>query len=196
MAPDVKIKYRQVFYEALDLLVNGIKDRFNQPGYKVYSQLEQLLVKSAHGKDANTELDEVCARYGTDFVRRNLELQLSILNKSLPEKYKGLLGILKYLSSITPAQRSLMEEVCKLASLILVMPATNAPSERSFSSLRRIKTYLRSTMNQARLNSLMLLNAHLDRTDGLDFLEIGNAFVQGSEHRLSVFGNFVAADLQ
>jgi len=44
---------------------------------------------------------------------------------------------------LSEAQRSLLSEFDVLASLILVMPATNAVSERSFSALRRIKTYLR-----------------------------------------------------
>ena len=35
--------------------------------------------------------------------------------------------------------------------ILLVIPATNATSERSFSALRRIKSYLRSTMTQDRL---------------------------------------------
>lgn len=39
--------------------------------------------------------------------------------------------------------------------LLLVMPATNVTSERSFSTLRRIKTYLQTTMSQERLNYLM-----------------------------------------
>ena len=33
---DCKQYYRQQLYEALDLIVNSIKDRFDQPGYKAY----------------------------------------------------------------------------------------------------------------------------------------------------------------
>ena len=39
----------------------------------------------------------------------------------------------------------------KLVTLLLFAPATNA---RSFSALRRVKKYLRTTMSQARLNHL------------------------------------------
>ena len=39
----------------------------------------------------------------------------------------------------------LLSEVCALGKLILVMPATNAVSERSFSALKPVKTYLRAT---------------------------------------------------
>ena len=53
-----------------------------------------------------------------------------------------------------------------LTKLILVMPATNASSERSFSMLRCMKTYLRSTMKQERLNRIMTLHIHKELTDG------------------------------
>ena len=33
-----KSLYRQIYYEVLDLIVNAIEDRFNQPGYQVYRQ--------------------------------------------------------------------------------------------------------------------------------------------------------------
>ena len=42
-------------------------------------------------------------------------------------------------------------------------------------------------MWQARLNHVMLL--HMDK-ERLDLDIIGNEFVRGSEHRLSIFGNF------
>jgi hypothetical protein len=51
--------FRQHYFEALDLAVNCIKDRFDQPGYKVYSNLEQLLLKVIEGADVTTELDFV-----------------------------------------------------------------------------------------------------------------------------------------
>ena len=57
------------------------------------------------------------------------------------------------------------------------MPATNASSERYFSALRRIKTYLRNTMSQERLNNLMLLYVHKDQIDLLNICDVGNDFV-------------------
>ena len=43
--------YRQIYYEALDLIVQSIKDRFEQPGYKVYKCLEDLVIKAANKLD-------------------------------------------------------------------------------------------------------------------------------------------------
>ena len=78
-----------------------------------------------------------------------------------------------------------------LAKLILVMPATNAVSERSFSGLRRMKTWLRNTMHQTRLNRCMILHIHNDETDKLDLIAVANDFVSRNLSRRFTFGQFV-----
>ena len=52
------------------------------------------------------------------------------------------------------SQKMLLPEVTKLAKLLLVLPATNATSERSSSSMKRIKTYLRSSASGKRMTNL------------------------------------------
>jgi len=52
---DVKSYYRQQYFEAIDLVVNSIKDRFDQPGYRIYRNLEQLLLKSCQNEDITAE---------------------------------------------------------------------------------------------------------------------------------------------
>ena len=66
--------------------------------------------------------------------------------------------------------KGMLPEVDKLLKLFLTFPVTTATVERSFSSLRHVKTYLRSTMTSCRLNNLFLLYiyTHQDRTDTLD----------------------------
>ena len=97
-----------------------------------------------------------------------------------------------FLRDLSLPLKSFFSEVCRLACLILVMPATNAASKRSFSAMRRLKTYLRSTMRQSRLNHLLLLNINREKVDQLDIDVIGDEFVRGSEHRLRQFGKFTA----
>ena len=50
--------------------------------------------------------------------------------------------------------------VHKLLQIFVTLPVTTAVSERSFSTLRRLKTYLRNTTCEDRLNGLALLNIH------------------------------------
>ena len=97
---------------------------------------------------------------------------------------------LSVMKSLTVGQKALHTQVIILVKLILVMPATNAVSERSFCALRRIKTFLGATMLQQRLNSIMILNVHQDKTDCLNVMSIANQFVSENERRLAIFGKF------
>lgn len=102
--------------------------------------------------------------------------------------------MVKLFKSLTPSQIELLSQVCKAFKLLLVMPATNAVSERSFSVLRRVISYLWSTMTQQRFNHLMVLHIHKDLTDELDIVTLANEFVALHEHRSSIFGTFTEAD--
>lgn len=81
--------------------------------------------------------------------------------------------------------------VMKLWKIILTMPATNAISERSFSVPRRMKTWLRSTMSQTRMNWCMVLHIHNDHTDKLNIVDVANEFVSRNSTRSHIFGRFV-----
>ena len=86
--------------------------------------------------------------------------------------------------------KGMLPEIDRLLKLYLTFPVTTATAERSFSSLRRVKTYLRSTMTSCRLNNLFLLYIHQDRTDSLDLYEIAKDFISVNNRRRKYFGNF------
>ncbi len=52
---------------------------------------------------------------------------------------------------------SAMPQLYKMFSLVATIGATSAGVERSFSCLKRLKSYTRNTMGQGRLSSLALL---------------------------------------
>ena len=69
-------------------------------------------------------------------------------------------NVIALVQGFSTAEKDLMSQVVTPVKLVLVMPATNAISERSFSAMRRTKTYLRSTMLQKRLNAAIVLHVH------------------------------------
>ena len=74
---------------------------------------------------------------------------------------------------------------------MLVTPATHANSEHSFSALKRLKTYLRSTTGETRLNHVMLLHVHKELADGTDMVEVTkNLFVRHKQRCKHLFGKF------
>ena len=70
----------------------------------------------------------------------------------------------------------------------IVLPSSACEANRSFSTLRRLKTYLRSTQTQQRLNNLAILNTHREHTKALDLAEAVNKFVSRSQTRRNKFG--------
>ena len=84
-----------------------------------------------------------------------------------------------------------MPNIIHANKLFLVNHATSCTPERSFSTARRLKTWLHATTKSKRLNSLVILNIHKDLTDNLDLKDIGNEFVSAREGRLEHFGKFV-----
>ena len=188
-----KAYYRQAFFEALDLVINAIKDRFDQPDYRTYSQLEELLLKTIHGEPKKDFFDSVCEFYKDDLDGAKLQVQLETLRATFPKAQLASVSVRDvhtFCCSLSVNERLLLSEVVTVLKLILVLPSTNAVSERSFSGMRRLKTYLRTTMSQSRLNHLLLLHVHKDRTDSLSIIDIAKDFISDSEHRHRVFGHY------
>ena len=52
----------------------------------------------------------------------------------------------------------MVPEFVKVAAILAVIPATLRSAKRSFSGLRQLKTYLRSTIGKKRLCSIALIN--------------------------------------
>lgn len=58
----------------------------------------------------------------------------------------------------------------------LTVPMSSATAERIFSALHKVKNYLRTTITQKRLNNVMFLHAHEQRTEGLNLKEMAAEF--------------------
>lgn len=46
--------------------MSAIKERFKQPAFLVYKNLESLLVNAAHGNDVAKEMDELSSHFSGD----------------------------------------------------------------------------------------------------------------------------------
>ena len=160
--------YRRTYFEVIDYVIQAITSRFDQKEYKTIAKLEDILCKEQNNLEEYNEL------YESDFDRQRMETQLMVLHSNLPSDIKSesggvkLKSIINYLKTLSTSELKYFSEVVKLVKIILVSPATNALSERSFIGLRRLKTWLRSTMHQTRLNWCMVLHTHNDETDELN----------------------------
>jgi len=76
------------------------------------------------------------------------------------------------MSTLVLAMRATFPTVQALVRLLLVNPASSATAEKSFSSLRRLKSFTRSTCGQMRLNNVALCHVHKDISDQLDIKKL------------------------
>ena len=85
-------------------------------------------------------------------------------------------------NSLTAANDRFFPAVSTMHRLFGTLPVTTATAERTFSSLKRLKTYLRSTSEQERLSSLGLLACN--PTVPIDEARIIDKYAQRKNRRL------------
>ena len=73
--------------------------------------------------------------------------------------------------------RLLLPEFIHAVRLILTVPLTTCTAERSFLQLRRLKSYLRSTLIQAGLNHIAILNCHNDVLKQINVDDVADDFI-------------------
>ena len=123
---------------------------YEQP-HGTYKNLRQLLIHAANGKNYDHEFEFVIKFHGNDFEPSSLKVQLETLCTnfiSMGDRRPGhitLPYIFQQFHEMSKSKALMFLQILVLIRLILVMPATNATSEKSFSALRRVKTYLRTT---------------------------------------------------
>ena len=73
-------------------------------------------------------------------------------------------------------------ELCKVYAIISAIPISSCTAERSFSALKRVKTRLRSTMVQERLEGLLLLSVERKILLTLTKESVIDSFARSSSH--------------
>ena len=143
----------QLYFATIDIMVGEIEKRFDSVNLSLMKVMQALTPKSTKFLDYDTllpflshyhvlQVEEVCTELLT-------AKQMLASNESL----KTLHDVYDQLGTVSQGFPQLME----CLKIAMTFGVTSASAERSFSSLKRAKTYLRSTMTQERLNNLALL---------------------------------------
>ena len=70
-----------------------------------------------------------------------------------------------------------------MTRLLLTLPVIAASAERSFNTLRRLKTWLRNTMVQKRWTSLSLCNVYKKLQTDINVTELCKDFISRTDER-------------
>ena len=166
------------FLQIIDQALTSLKDRFEQ--FEHYEATFGLLFNAKFRSMNDEELLECCIKLESfleykqvkDIDSDVLFQELVDLKKILPMKVKKAIDILHFLRSYSEDGCFLMVWVAY--RIMLTIPVIIASVERSFSKLKLIKTYLRSTMSQERLNGLAIIsieNEYLEKLEYDKFIE-------------------------
>ena len=105
-------------------------------------------------------LQQLREKYGSLFDIPSLENQLMFIYKDQDFQKDNPMELLKYIFEMNI--QGCIPRVVKLLKLNGVIAVSSASAERSFSCLGRVKSYLRSKMNDDRLGCLCRISIHKD----------------------------------
>ena len=175
--------YCQIYFEIIDQAKTELRKRykFDEGGLKECASLEAALL-------ANDDLS-VLQKYPQINVEC-LKIQLPMFKL----QYKDCSTIKYVIATVrimVPEVKSIFSEIIAVIRLFFIFPVSSCKSERSFSCLRRLKTWLRSTMtHQERLNAATLCHIYKDVLDQIDLLQIARKFSSKTPVRRNCFGHF------
>ena len=175
-----EVHYRTTcYYTSIDKVVAEMRARFEGNDQDVLCALADVVFSSS---PTNGNIDFVSNFYGLDSELLRSEKQIfENYDTDDPCDRNNASTIVKtmYQNGI----HEVLPVVYRVFTILATIPATSCSAERSFSCLRRLKTYLRNTMGQDMLSSIAINNierAYANKTLENDMQSIINTF--GKRH--------------
>ena len=148
---------RAVYLPLLDHMVQELNDRLLCHNDRF---LGQYLLPSNVSTASREVLDKIHETYRGDLsdkvVYDNKVIRWKTKWAHTLEKPNGLV------ETIETTNEVLYPNVTTVLTILLTMPVSTATPERSFTVMRRFKSYMRSTMKTERLSALVLMHAYRD----------------------------------
>jgi len=171
--------YRRLYFSSLDAAITCLSSRF-QSAFELARNIESIFIEVINTGNVLTT-QNISAHYGDDIDDSRLHLHLSMLGdlrrSAEPSETLTVTSIADVVQLFTDnvVWLQLLPEVVSLLRLFLTLPVTSCTAERSFSCLRRLKTFLRSTVTQKSLNHTATLHCHHKQYVNLE--AICNSFI-------------------
>ncbi len=202
---DVDQYHRKIFYLLVDRTVGQLQDRFQQQHLVIgglYLIPKVFIFKIANKTMSHDDMIAKvvgCARFiqqqqkllhdiSLPLLKAEVQLWFNIWHGRFPEGSNRLppTTIQECFDSFDFSPDS-FPQIVKVLVHLATLPVTTCTCERSFSMMRIVKTYLRSTMTNERLNDVCMLHAAGDMHSFTDD-EIVRAYVGDNKSRGIRFG--------
>ena len=140
-----------LYYAFLDHMIMELESRLIKSENLFYAQ---YLLPRVIGNITNEQIATLYETYQTDLTCNLDEFKREVARWRTRWSITPRDQMPTSLCAVNPV---LYPSIDTILCIMLTMPVTSATAERSFSVLRRVKTYVRSTMNNNRLSSLPLI---------------------------------------
>lgn len=175
--------YRKIYCEIFDQVLCSLKSRFDTDSAKFFQTLEKFAVGET------VDVKKIILFYKDEFDEMRLVSDRDMVLNLMKRKEvnaKSLKDIVQFMKE-NDWCRGLVPEYLRFIQLLITIPGSTCSNERSFSVLRRVKNYLRSTMVQNRLNHVAILHSYSEEADQLNLEILMNEFISKNSKRTSVF---------
>lgn len=178
-----------VFNASLDVQISQLKTRFVSMR-KIkdnFSFLNPSTLIDSSEREIEKSARQLCDKYENDLSNCLIEeiasLKCTVSKVITSRKLKTISDLAQFLFIDYKILASNLPNVCTALILYLTLPVTSASAERSFSKLKLIKTYLRSTMSQSRLSGLATLSIEHELASKLDLDKVIKEFASAKNRR-------------
>ncbi|KAK2706946.1 hypothetical protein QYM36_014843 [Artemia franciscana] len=159
---------RVVFIPMLDSVISDLKSRLSRDTLNSFRLTVLLLLQSS--------VKEISSMYGQLLGLTMPSTRATLIlgevhvwrSRWLRVKREGGIFPSSVEETAKECDRHLYPYVSSLLDIFISLPVSVASAERSFSTLRQLKTWLRAQMGQTRLSGLALLNMHRDIDISID----------------------------
>ncbi|CAB4025126.1 zinc finger MYM-type 1-like [Paramuricea clavata] len=143
-----------------------------------------VLFPNKIAKCTANQVEQLCADFPEDLQDPDALLaEMEIIGGAIEQsEAKNLREAARFLKE----KRFFYPALAKAYQLALTIPISVASNERSFSKLRLVKNYLRSTMKEDRLDSLMILASSPDILDNVDIDKIADSWSNLKARRVKI----------
>ena len=125
----VDYHYKQIYFEAIDIFIASITERFNQPSLKTFAALEQMLLNVINNtsRDVNDGMTHLKATCGDDVNDASLLVEFGIWKRIFSnECFACFDDIHNKLKGLQHEEKLLIPNVIVVCKLLLVNPSTSA----------------------------------------------------------------------
>ena len=129
-------------------------------------------------------------RWGWTYSDVHLYIILYNHDQTVPIREVTMMSSICDIMNHKPSFKKLCPNIHKIMLYYNTIPLSSATAERTFSSMRRVKTWLRSRMCADTLTNYLFVTIHKERFDLVDTEEIAREFVLQSSQRMNYFGQF------